>query len=42
MQYVHDGRNCIGFILARGPAGFEAFTADQHSLGMYARDAGGR
>ena len=36
MQYIYDGRQCLGFILARGPAGFEAFTADDRvSLGLF-------
>jgi hypothetical protein len=29
-----DGR-CLGFVLQRGPAGFEAFTADECSLGLF-------
>jgi hypothetical protein len=32
---VYDGRECAGFILARGKLGFEAFSADQKSLGLY-------
>jgi hypothetical protein len=38
---VYDGQQCIGFILARGRSGFEAFTADEKSLGTYTsqRDA---
>jgi hypothetical protein len=33
---IYDGRTCIGFILARGPAGYEAFTAnDERSLGVF-------
>jgi hypothetical protein len=32
---VYSGRTCIGFILARGKLGFEAFNADQRSLGIY-------
>jgi len=36
MQYIHDGRICIGFIYRRGVAGFEAFTADDRvSLGLF-------
>jgi len=26
---------CLGFVLGRGPAGFEAFTADERSLGLF-------
>jgi hypothetical protein len=35
LAYVYDGRECLGFILARGHAGFEAFTDDEQSLGVY-------
>jgi hypothetical protein len=33
---VISGKVCLGFILARGPAGFEALTADERSLGLFA------
>lgn len=29
------GHGCIGFVLARGVSGFEAFDAEQKSLGLY-------
>jgi hypothetical protein len=32
---VYDGRECLGFILARGKLGFEAFTSDERSLGLF-------
>ena len=32
---VYSGRDCIGFVYARGRSGFEAFTADQKSLGVF-------
>jgi hypothetical protein len=35
MVSVYDGRRCVGFVLARGQAGFESFTADQVSLGTF-------
>ena len=35
MVCAYDGRTLIGFILARGVAGFEVFDADQKSLGIY-------
>ena len=35
MSYIHDGRECIGFIYSRGRAGYEAFDAEQRSLGMF-------
>jgi hypothetical protein len=28
MSYIYDGRECLGFILARGCAGFEAFDRE--------------
>jgi hypothetical protein len=31
---VYDGRACLGFILARGRAGFEAFASEERSLGV--------
>jgi hypothetical protein len=35
MATVYAGQNCLGFILARGKTGFEAFTRDEQSLGMF-------
>jgi len=32
---VYDGQRCIGFLLARGRSGCEAFTAAEQSLGIY-------
>ena len=32
---VYDDRSCLGVILARGRGGFEAYAADDHSLGMF-------
>jgi hypothetical protein len=32
---VYAGQVCLGFILARGAAGFEAFRADEKSLGLF-------
>ena len=32
---VYDGRACLGLILARGKFGFEAFDAEERSLGMF-------
>jgi hypothetical protein len=32
--FNEDG-TCLGFVLARGLAGFEAFTADDRSLGVF-------
>jgi hypothetical protein len=34
---MHDGR-CLGFLLARGPAGVEAFDHDERSLGFFANE----
>jgi hypothetical protein len=37
---VYSGRDLVGFVLARGARGFEAFDAAEKSLGMFAsRDA---
>jgi hypothetical protein len=30
-----DGKQAIGFLLRRGPAGVEAFSADHDSLGLF-------
>jgi hypothetical protein len=35
LSYIYDGRACLGFVLSRGRAGFEAFDRDQRSLGLY-------
>jgi hypothetical protein len=37
---VYDGQACLGFVLARGPLGFEAFMSDaETSLGVFASQA---
>jgi hypothetical protein len=33
---VYSGRECVGFVLARGRLGFEAFDRDERSLGLFA------
>jgi len=35
LAYVYDGRACLGFLLSRGRAGFEAFDREERSLGLY-------
>jgi hypothetical protein len=35
MATVYAGQSCLGFILARGKTGYEAFTADEKSIGMF-------
>jgi hypothetical protein len=35
MPYIYDGRACLGFVLSRGRAGFEAFDREERSLGLY-------
>jgi hypothetical protein len=35
LSYVYAGRACLGFVLSRGRAGFEAFDRDERSLGLY-------
>jgi hypothetical protein len=32
---VYDDRSCLGVILARGRRGFDAYVADDHSLGLF-------
>ena len=32
---VYDGPSRLGIILARGRGGFEAYTAGDHSLGLF-------
>jgi hypothetical protein len=32
---VYDGQHIRGFVLARGKAGYEVFTANQVSLGLF-------
>jgi hypothetical protein len=32
---VYDDRSRLGVILARGRRGFEAYAADDHSLGLF-------
>jgi hypothetical protein len=34
-----DSQTCVGFVLKRGPTGFEAFGADEESLGLFATQA---
>jgi hypothetical protein len=36
LQAVYDGQHCLGHLLARGKLGFEAFDADDRSLGVCA------
>jgi hypothetical protein len=35
VSIVHANK-CVGFVMARGPAGIEAFTRDESSLGLFA------
>jgi len=35
LAYVYDGRECLGFVLSRGRAGFEAFDREERSLGLF-------
>jgi hypothetical protein len=32
---VYDGQTCIGFVLGRGPKGYQAYTADERDLGLF-------
>jgi hypothetical protein len=33
---LHNGRDCIGFLLSRGRSGVEAFDANERSIGIFA------
>jgi hypothetical protein len=35
LQFVCSGRERLGRIVCRGKLGFEAFDADEHSLGIF-------
>jgi hypothetical protein len=35
MLSVYDRQTCVGFVLSRGPQGFEAFDADGKSRGFH-------
>ena len=35
LAYVFHGRECLGFVLARGKLGFEALDREEHSLGLF-------
>ena len=35
LSYIYDGRACLGFVLSRGRAGFEAFDREERSLGLH-------
>jgi hypothetical protein len=35
LQYVCDGRQCLGHMLSRGKSGIEAFDRDDKSLGLF-------
>jgi hypothetical protein len=32
---VYSGQVCLGFVINRAAAGFEAFSADKKSLGLF-------
>ena len=32
---IYDGRRCVGHLISRGPKGFEAFDADDRSIGTF-------
>jgi hypothetical protein len=39
LSYVTDGREAIGFVLARGPHRHEAYDRDEQSLGSFSTAA---
>ena len=38
MLSVYDGQRCLGHIILRGKRGFEAFDAENNSLGVFPSD----
>jgi hypothetical protein len=36
LAYVYDGQRCLGHVLGRGKLGFEAFTANEQSIALFA------
>jgi len=32
---IYEGRLCIGFVRACSPKGYQAYTADEQSLGLF-------
>jgi len=35
MVSVYDGQQCLGHVLARGKAGYEAFDPNETSIGVF-------
>jgi hypothetical protein len=35
LSYVYDGKQCVGFVLARGKNGFEGLDREEVSLGLF-------
>jgi hypothetical protein len=35
LVYIYDGRECVGFILARGKTDYEAFDPNNNSVGIF-------
>jgi len=33
---VYRGRDCVGFVFARGPQGYEAFDHEERPIGLFA------
>jgi len=33
---VYRGRDCVGFVFARGPQGYEAFDHEERPIGIFA------
>jgi hypothetical protein len=36
MISVYRGRDCVGFVFARGPQGYEAFDDEERPIGLFA------
>jgi hypothetical protein len=39
LAYVYDGRTCLGHVLNRGRQGYEAFDANDRSVGIFKTQA---
>jgi hypothetical protein len=35
LAYVYDGQQCLGHVLVRGKAGYEAFDREDKSVGVF-------
>ena len=33
--YVHNGKECVGHVIGRGPEGFQAYDRNDKPVGLY-------